>query len=201
MKIEMNEIKVRITLTEGMLGTSSANEELHSEFIASKAPDAKKMEEEIAAIGLEAVEEKSKTIFPKDENGFPFMWDYQIKGMMKDSCGMLRKVSGSESSKMKAYKKEIDGLIFVEPRRIPIQLSGAMKECQRPLRAQTMQGERVALATSEEVPAGSVIEFTIKYMVPSDAHAIREWLDYGEVRGLGQWRNSGKGRFTWEEIA
>ena len=28
----------------------------------------------------------------------------------------------------------------------------------------------------------------------------REWLDYGRVRGIGQWRNSGKGRFTWEEI-
>lgn len=30
--------------------------------------------------------------------------------------------------------------------------------------------------------------------------AVREWLDYGMLRGLGQWRNSGKGRFTWEEI-
>lgn len=25
-----------------------------------------------------------------------------------------------------------------------------------------------------------------------------EWLDYGKLRGLGQWRNSGKGRFTYE---
>lgn len=30
--------------------------------------------------------------------------------------------------------------------------------------------------------------------------AIREWLDYGKLRGIGQWRNSGKGRFEWEEI-
>ena len=24
-----------------------------------------------------------------------------------------------------------------------------------------------------------------------------EWLDYGQLRGLGQWRNSGKGRFRY----
>jgi hypothetical protein len=27
---------------------------------------------------------------------------------------------------------------------------------------------------------------------------VEEWLEYGELRGLGQWRNSGKGRFTAE---
>jgi hypothetical protein len=31
-------------------------------------------------------------------------------------------------------------------------------------------------------------------------NAVKEWLDYGELRGLGQWRNSGKGKFKWEEI-
>ncbi len=29
---------------------------------------------------------------------------------------------------------------------------------------------------------------------------VREWLTYGRLRGLGQWRNSGKGRFTFEEL-
>lgn len=36
----MKEMKVRITFTEEVLGTSSNNPELHDEFIASKAPDA-----------------------------------------------------------------------------------------------------------------------------------------------------------------
>jgi hypothetical protein len=27
---------------------------------------------------------------------------------------------------------------------------------------------------------------------------VKEWLNYGRVRGLGQWRNSGKGKFYWE---
>lgn len=30
--------------------------------------------------------------------------------------------------------------------------------------------------------------------------AVLEWLDYGKLRGLGQWRNSGKGRFEYEVV-
>ena len=152
MKFE-EEIKVRLTLTEEMLGTASGNPELHEEFIASKAPDAMSREEEVEAIGVDAVVEKGKTVFPKLEDGTPFVWDYQIKGFFKDACGMLRKVLSSESAKIKAYKKEIDGLIFVKERKIPLVFEGEIGDCQRPLRAQTAQGERVALANSETVPA------------------------------------------------
>jgi len=31
--------------------------------------------------------------------------------------------------------------------------------------------------------------------------ALREWLDYGKLKGFGQWRNSGKGRFSYEIIS
>lgn len=196
----MKEMKVKITLLEEMLGTASNNAQIHEEFIASKAPDAKNREEEIAAIGVEAEVEKSMTVFPRNKDGRPIMWDYQVKGFMKDSCGMLRKVTGTKSSGMKSYKKSIDGLIFVNEREIPINFDGSVGSCQRPLRAQTAQGERISLANSETVPAGSTLEFTIKCLVDADMNAVKEWLNYGELRGLGQWRNSGKGKFKWEEI-
>lgn len=193
-------MKVRITFMEPVLGTWSANKEIAEEFIASKAPDASTIEDEIKALGVDAVVEKGKTIFPKLEDGTPFLYDYQIKGFFKDSCGMLNRVKTSESSKLKAYKKIIDGLIFVSPRTIPFTNYGEIHDCQRPLRAMTMQGERVSLANSEEIHAGASAEFEI--MIFDDAHekAVREWLDYGKLRGIGQWRNSGKGRFVWEEI-
>lgn len=197
----MKEMRVRLTLLEEILGTASNNPEIHSEFIASKAPDAKSREEEIEAIGVDAEIEKGMTVFPRNAEGRPIMWDYQIKGFMKDACGMLRKVTDSKSSKIKAYKKEIDGLIFVQEREIPFQFDGKIGNCQRPLRAQTAQGERVSLANSETIPAGTTLEFTIECLVDSDMAAVREWLDYGKLRGLGQWRNSGKGKFQWEEIA
>ena len=196
----MSIMRVRLTLTEEVLGTASNNPEIHSDYIASKAPDAKSREEEIEAIGVDAEVEKSMTVFPRNENGDPIMWDYQIKGFFKDACGMLRKVTGTKSSKIKAYKKEIDGLIFVQERQIPFVYEGEIGNCQRPLRAQTAQGERISLANSETIPVGATLEFTVECLVDSDMEAVEEWFDYGRLRGLGCWRNSGKGRFTWEVI-
>ena len=199
----METMKVKITFTEPVLGTCPGNPKIAEEFVASKAPDASTMEEEIAALGVEAVQNKSMTVFPRDVNGNPFFYDYQIKGFFKDACGCLARVGGkgsgaTESGKLKAYKKVIDGLIFPAPRRIPIHVNGEIGDCQRSLRAQTMQGERVSLANSEEIPEGSTIEFEIKLLDKSLYGVVLEWLDYGELRGLGQWRNSGKGRFTYE---
>ncbi len=196
----MEQIKVRLTFTEPILGTSPANEEIYREFIGSKAPDAATVDDEVEAIGVDAVVEKGMTVFPRMTDGTPFLYDYQIKGIFKDTCGGLRKVPKMESGKIKAYKKEIDKLIFPEPRRIPINFTGEILECQRPIRAQTAQGERVSLAISEEIPAGATVEFTIVCLSPDHVKAVREWLDYGKFSGIGQWRNSGKGRFSWEEI-
>jgi hypothetical protein len=196
----MKEIKVKLTFLEEVLGTASADKEIHDKFIAANAPDAPSRKEEIEALGVEEVIEKSMTVFPRNAEGKPIFWDYQIKGFFKDACGMLRKVTNSASSKIKAYKKEIDGLIFVKEREIPIIFDGEIGSCQRPLRAQTAQGERVALANSETVPAGSTIEFTIQLMCDTHEKAVREWLDYGVFRGIGQWRNSGKGKYEWEEL-
>jgi hypothetical protein len=196
----MNQLKVRVTFTEELLGTANSSKEIHSEFIASNAPDAPSREEEIEAIGVDGVERKEMTVFPRNSDGQPIMWDYQIKGFFKDTCGTLRKVTGTESNKIKAYKKEIDGLIFPKPRMIPINFDGEMGTCQRPLRASTAQGERIALANSETIPAGATIEFTVECLLDSHLKAIIEWLDYGQYKGMGQWRNSGKGRFTWEEV-
>lgn len=193
-------LKVRVTMFEEILGTASANPEIHEEFIASKAPDAPSREEEVAAIGAEEVFEKGMTVFPRDKNGKPIVWDYQWKGFFKDACAALRKVPKSECGKIKAYKKEIDGLIFPEPRQIPILFDGDIGICQRPLRGQTAQGERIALASSECIPAGASMTFDIRMLLPDHEKAVREMLNYGKLRGFGQWRNSGKGRFPYEVL-
>lgn len=198
----MKNIKVRFTLTDEMLGTASANPEIPSEFIASKAPDAKSREEEVAAIGVDAEIEKSMTVFPKMEDGTPFIWDYQIRGFFKDACSALQKYKGEKCAKqscaLKAYKKVIDGCIFVYPREIPLDMHGGeIGVCQRPLRGQTAQGERIALASSETVPKGTT--FTCMIETP-DAYeaAVYEWIDHAKKRGFCQWRNSGKGRAVYE---
>jgi hypothetical protein len=209
-RMNMHKVKVKIELTEELLGTASNDPEIHETFVAKNAPDAPSRKEEVAALGTDAVVEKSKTVFPKLDDGTPFIWDYQIKGFFKDACGMLsrikpkmekgKKVGGSKSSQLTAYKKVIDGLIFPQPRKIPIKLpkGGVIGGCQRPLRAQTAQGERIALADSETVPAGSTLTFSVVLMDEKYEELLLEWLDYGCLRGIGQWRNSGKGRFSYE---
>lgn len=206
----MKKIKVKLTFKEPILGTWPANPNVAREFIASKSPDATTVEDEIAALGADAVADKGMTVFPRDPDGRPIFYDYQIKGFFKDSCGMLSRIGGktetgkkkavNESGRITAYKKTIDGLIFVEPRMIPIVFDGEIGYCQRPLRAQTAQGERVSLTNSEEIPAGATCEFSIVLLDESHEKAVLEWMDYGSLRGIGQWRNSGKGRFDYEIV-
>ena len=116
-------MKVKITFLEPVLGTWPSNENVARDFIASKSPDARTIEDEIAALGVDAVADKGMTVFPRVD-GTPVFYDYQIKGFFKDACGMLARVKTTKSSAFKAYKKIIDGLIFVEPRYIPISVNG-----------------------------------------------------------------------------
>lgn len=196
----MKTMKVKLTFTTEVLGTSASNPDIHAAYIASKAPDAPKREEEIAALGVDEVVEKSMTIFPRNEDGIPILYDYQVRGFFKAKCSALRKIPGTKSSKCKAFKKQIDELIFVQPRTIPLIFEGDVGTCQRPLRAETPQGARVALANSETVPAGTTCEFEVVCMLDEDIAMVREWLDHGQWNGMCQWRNGGKGRFSWEEI-
>lgn len=196
----MKEMKVRLTFTEEILGTANSDKDIHEEFIASKAPDAPSREEEVASLGVEEVIAKGKTVFSRNEEGQPILWDYQIKGFFKNAAKAFGYVGGK--SKLTAYKTKIDNLVFVKERQIVLQIPDGSEvgDCQRPLRAQTAQGERVALANSESCPEGTVIEFTIMVMVDELMNHIIEWLDYGKLNGIGQWHNSGKGRFEWTDI-
>ena len=203
----MKTITVELTFTEEVLGMAPADPEIYKAYIATKNPDgpsrSEKIAQEIQSVSEtsddpeQEVVEKSMTIFPR-ANGKPIAYDYQLKGFFKDICGALQKMKGEEiakeSAKIKAYKKVIDGVIMVYPRQIPITVNGEMGICQRPLRAETAQGSRIALAVSETIPAGSKMTFEVQ---TPDAYApvVYEWLNYGQYKGFGQWRNSGKGRF------
>ncbi len=202
----MKTLKVKLTFTEEVLGTASGDPEIHENFIASKAPDAKSREEEVEAIGVDGEIEKSKTVFPKDSEGNPFIYDYQLKGFFKDAQKALNRIGKWEDGtnlKLTAYKDKIDALVFVKERQVKFNLPEETEigDCQRPLRAETAQGPRVALANSESLPAGTTIEFTLETLDNDTMTYMIHCLNYGKMRGIGQWRNSGKGRFTWEEVA
>lgn len=193
-------LDIHLTLTEEMLGMAPGDPAIYEKYIASLAPDAQSTEDEVAAIGTDKVLDSKMTVFPRDSDGKPLIWDYQVRGFFKDSIGMLRRAPGTECSKVKTYKKLVDGLLFCFPRQIPITIpdTAPISNCQRPLRTSGPTGERTALAISETVPAGSTMDFSLTMLADDMEPWVRECLDYGIVRGLGQWRNSGKGKFTYK---
>lgn len=119
-----------------------------------------------------------------------------------------RKVTGKEELYGMAWpasgKKHVDLSVFVFPRLIPLSVNET-GICERPLRAEVFDSEakrtveRITLARSETVPAGTTMEFIIGITEasPFGLEHVAKMLDYGYCHGYGQWRNSGKGAFTW----
>ena len=200
-------MKIRMTFTEPVLGTLSGNKEIAEEFIISKHPDGH-CEEESEAVPEEALE-KASTGFSRTD-GKPHLWNYQIEGFFKEACAAMVHMGAITKEELKRvrlteylYKKTIDEAIFVSPRKIFLDLPNGdeLAFCERPLRGQTMRGERIALARSEMAPAGTTIEVEIATLNPKLTDFVKRWLDYGSLKGIGQWRNSGMGRFSWELIS
>jgi hypothetical protein len=199
-------MKVILTLTDEMLGTKASNVEIFKDWIASKAPDDDHRKTEIEnAEELADRERSGTTVFHRNKKtGSLGIYAYQIKGFLKEAAEATNRFDKdvrNNLEKLTAYKKKIDQCVFVSPDWIDIQMPKGAEtgSCQRPLRAQTAQGERVTLVNSESVPAGSILEFEIKVLSKELLPYIEFYLSYGCLRGLGQWRNSGKGRFTFEE--
>jgi len=184
--------RLEVEFLTPVLGSQPANKALASEFIA-KRKGLESLPENEDELLPEAVE-KGTTVFyrwPKDEN-IPALLNYQVLGFLKASAQVQ---NGRVEGGVKALKSKVENNIFVSPRVIPLELpeGGEMDYLERPLRAETMQGPRVTLARSEMLPEGTRFSCGVEIL---DGGAInegvlRDLLDYGYYRGLGQWHNSG----------
>jgi hypothetical protein len=194
---------VKVEFTESLLGSVPYNKEVYSSFIATKLKEMtpEKLEQEIESI--DEREEKGWTGFHRDSaTKRPFVYDYVIKGFMKEAARCMNRMAGSETKGMKAFVKVIDGNIFVFPRKIVLTPPEGtdlvdLDVLERPLRCQTAQGERVTVTRSDLCPVGTTMEFTLEVLdkaVTEDL--LREWFDYGRYRGFGQWRNGSYGRVS-----
>ena len=204
-KVDREILKVELEFTEMLLGTLPGDEKLAEDYVTSKHPDGvQEDEKESLPTSLPEEIKKFSSFFARVietkvvATSGPILWDYQIKGFFKDACSMMRRVA--QVDELKAHKKIIDGLIFVFPRQIPLILSGDLFFKERPLRITTPKGDRTALARSEAAPAGTKIQIEILILKPDLKKYVINWLDYGILRGLGQWRNSGCGRFKWHQL-
>lgn len=282
-------LPVALRLFEPLLGSTSGNPNIQSEFVQKSLEDPLKRKEELAAIRSQTPEgptpeevkdavEKTSTIFFNDEHGL-FLFDYQIRGFIKEAVRALIQLGDITGTSLWAYKKNCDSFIFVLPRRIyllrpdvvieKLPNKGLWEEAQkitkwekdrlidratvedkifadscyqrpadpkdaiegvgaleRPLRGETRQGERIALARSEKIEEGAQLALTILLLTPSakaereeneaededgkkkkrkvtaafSMDDIRNCLDYGSRKGLLQWRGGGFGRISWREL-
>jgi len=207
---QTKQLKIRVTFLDPLLGTASADPQIHEKFIATKSADKAKAKAELEALPAEELIENAVTVFPRNGDGRPILYDYQVRGFLKEALGAIVEtgkieLKGSRGGKLLiskyTYKRVIDNYIFVMPREINLWLpaKNGITICTRPLRAQTLRGERIALASSEQISAGTTFDCEITLFEPVLEPLIRQCLDFGEHKGLGQWRNSGKGRFEWVE--
>ncbi len=196
---------IRITTITELLGSVPLDAEIYTTYIASKAPAAVQTNGTAAAetdtlAEYDALDIKGRTGFHRDAQGRPLLLDYVVKGFLKESWQAMRQVPGSEAAKLKAGKSKIDGLVFVEPRHIVLHVPGGQKESinERPLRAETPRGPRVALAASEELPIGTWCDVRLTVLAPQiiTKELLEELFAYGRWLGLGQWRSGGHGKFT-----
>ena len=216
MKIETR--RYRLVGTTPILGSRPANPEIHSKYVASKAADAQRQADEEAMLpgtpeleeALKDIKEAGLTVFLRNGRNEIVIPSYVIKGFFKSAFVTLK-----DQFQIAGAKGKVDNLIFIQPEYIPI-VDGhdkAQKECdglcERSLRAETMQGPRVTLAASEEIdpPWSMTIEVTLvenagtgKSKAVTFAE-IEDALNYGSLKGLGQWRNAGYGSFKWERVA
>lgn len=195
--METKTYKLTVKFITGPLGTQP-QKEVATQYITSKAidPDTGELPADELETLPEALE-KGTTAFHK-LNGQPIYYDYQIKGFLKDAGQVFNGLRN-----VKSLRSKIDNLVFVEPRQIVLNLptvdGPSITYCERPLRAQTAQGPRTSLARSEELPAGTWFECKlVVYDGPISDGILRDLLSYGERKGLGQWRNGGRGRFQFE---
>jgi len=186
-------IRTTVELTEKMLGTSPLDDEIYETFIKSKAPEEKDTGDEDA--GLD--EDKGRTGFHVDNKHGLYVFDYWIRGFFKSSLESA--MATGTIAKVPAYKKWIDRMLFVEPRKVFLGLRVPDGKLERPLRAPTPKGERVALASSDYIKEGR--QFTFDVVILDNTKKINEklileLLPFGKYVGFGQWRGSGGyGRF------
>lgn len=195
---------VKINFIEPLLGTTPGNKEIAQDYIVSKHPDGQSQEE---IDSIPEVMEKTSTYFPRTDDGIPFIWDYQWKGFFKEACMAMIMTGTHKKEELKnlrlseyTYKRSIDKLIFINPRRCILQNVDLNKITmfERPLRKENFKGGNVALCRSEMIPAGATQNIEIISLNKDLNDYIKLWLDYGCLSGMLQWRNASYGRFEYE---
>lgn len=194
-----------------LLASQAANPDVRTAWLAKKAPTPEKGAEETEMLpGETKDDETGLSVFLRDpkHKGACCLMANHINGFLKGALHALSDELGVLNERGK-----VDEFVIPSPAYIPITRNGGEtyvlepdQVLERPLRAETMQGPRTSLKASEIVYTWQV-EFVLA-LIPNKPRgkskeltwdAIEAALDYGQFKGLGEWRNSNMyGQFEWE---
>lgn len=209
--------KYRLTLTEDLLGTVPTVKDLFTAYVATEETGG----DEVADVKGDDNGKPGYTTFYSDDKGV-YLYDFHIKGFLKEAGNVMKDMVTAKAQPKKLKKGEaapppetvdavqqgvkglrskLDNFLFVFPRRIFLKdkVDGVFE---RPIRILTPTGPRVALAKSDFIAAGLsfVIEIALLPHKELTWDLVENLLDYGQLKGLGQFRNGSYGRFTWERV-
>jgi hypothetical protein len=187
--------RLKIIFTAPLLG-SQPTYDIAPEYIARRNNIV--IDEEEAAL-LPDLLERGTTVFHRLPAGGPALMNYHVMGFFKEAA---RALNGKVTGGVRNLRYKVSAYIIVSPRILPLHLpAGALVDYfERPLRAETATGSRVAIARSEEVPEATWFEAGLE-VIRSEIgeEVLRDLLDYGFSHGFGQWRTSGFfGTFRYE---
>lgn len=201
-------IHLRCQFIEPVLGSNPGSNQVASDYVSKLAPDAKSRKEEVELYGEEDVEDTLTTKFYQETvNGHKkyYILTYQFEGFLKAAAEALKR---AELTNVVAFKKTLNQIVFasgtnsVSPIERKIEIirpeKTGIRTNQRSLKASTPKGDRTALASSEEIAKGATFELWIHLLDKKVADFILSLIEYGELSGIGQWRNAGYGRFRTE---
>jgi hypothetical protein len=189
---------------QGLLG-SQASREIAQNYVLAKSIDKGFEGKNIPADELQALtpaeEMEGKTTVFHKVDGKPVIFNYQIKGFIKESANCLK-----DQIKLTWPQARATQGIFILPRTIALKrpdgkyiTAAEITKYERSLRAMTMQGPRVSIAVSEWIKPPIMFEVELHLIGDKlDEDTISMILDYGQYCGLGQFRSGGFGSFSYE---
>lgn len=212
--IEVEKAKIRLDFLKPVLGTVPKSKEVYKTFIVGKLREehkagriTKEEMEDREADELQSIEEREETGwtgFQENSKGL-FFYDRWIKGHLK-AAGVALETQVPGVSKW-TIKGLVNRAVHLADWHIPLMRGG--KQVQkidgvedRPLRAETMRGDRVCLVRSDRLDTPLYCEFELR-VIPQkiskggkfNMETVKALLAYGEFCGLGQFRTAGYGQF------
>jgi len=197
-EIELKALRNRI---EETMGASISDEE----FELMRSDNFKKFAD--LKETLSELDEKGITCFFRNDEGRVCIGSHMILGFMKAAAEAICKTratkkgtilqSASYTHSVINQHVDLEEELLEASEDIIRDENNRPLYLQRSLRAMTKEGPRISLAKSEQLPKGTRFKFILSVLQdsPIKKEHIEDMFSYGEIKGLGQWRNAGNGKF------